>query len=110
MRAVWSLNDDESGIEEVLWAIGTTPFSQQLQPYTSVGRYNAAVNSQVALPHNASIFVSIVARNGVGLVERFTSNEVRIDHTPPFFGFLREGNGDNDVLFSSSAIMSASWE
>lgn len=38
LHARWELGDEESGVREYLWAVGTVERGEQLQPYTSTGR------------------------------------------------------------------------
>ena len=39
LRVHWEVGDEEGGVREFVWAIGTTERGEQLQPFTSTGTY-----------------------------------------------------------------------
>jgi len=83
LMANWQLSDEESGIAETLWALGTSEGGAQLQDFVPVGRQSSAVAEDLVLPHNASVYVTVVARNTLGAATTLSSAPVLVDLTPP---------------------------
>jgi hypothetical protein len=102
IAAQWNIDDEESGIQEFQWAIGTVPGGEQLQTYASVGRKTHATTSQLALAHGMEVYVSVLARNGAGVLTTLSSkNAVMIDQTAPTIGEVSVGGR---YQFDSSSI------
>lgn len=76
ISARWRFDDQQSGIVGHMWAIGTAPFGTNVQDYLSVGLSTEVVAADLTLRHNVTYYVSVVARNGVGLVANVTSEGV----------------------------------
>lgn len=78
ISAQWRFHDPESGVTENFWAIGTTPYGQDVQAYESIGMATEAANASLAgiLEHNTTYYVSVIATNGAGLSANATSGGV----------------------------------
>ena len=116
LTAHWAAADDESGIEDSFWAIGTTPGGDQLQPFTSVGQAVVVEASHLSVEHGDSMYVTAVVRNGAGLshvVGGSTSlgavtlqAKTVVDWTPPE-GRLFDGKAAVDADGHDSLVLSA---
>uniref|UniRef100_A0A1I8JEP6 EGF-like domain-containing protein n=1 Tax=Macrostomum lignano TaxID=282301 RepID=A0A1I8JEP6_9PLAT len=91
VHASWDVSDPESGISEVLWAIGTVRGGTQLLPFTQLGPANEA-KADVRLTHGSNVYVSVLAINGAGIPRLFHSQPDLIDLTPPAFDFVHDGS------------------
>uniref|UniRef100_A0A1I8G0Z7 Fibronectin type-III domain-containing protein n=1 Tax=Macrostomum lignano TaxID=282301 RepID=A0A1I8G0Z7_9PLAT len=91
VHASWDLQDEESGISSVHWAVGTVRGGTQLLPFTYVGPASEAT-AEVRLVHGSSVHVSVLAKNGAGLVRLFHSQPSLIDLTPPVIEYVTDGN------------------
>ena len=109
------IDDSQSDILSIEYALGTEPGGQQILPYTSNGDQNFAyldlTNFNIA--HNTSLYVSVVATNYAKLTKKFYSEPIRIDITPPeiYDGGLKEvleEEGD-DIDYSISSIVQLDW-
>ena len=76
ISARWTFHDEQSFVTEYMWAIGTVPFGTDTQPFTSVGLEGGATTTNLVLMHNTTYYVSVVARNGAGLVNNVTSDGI----------------------------------
>ena len=74
----WFFEDLESGIIEYRWAIGTTPYSIDIQQFTSVGLNTQAQNTNLegSLIHNTTYYITVEAKNGAGLSKIVTSDGI----------------------------------
>jgi len=73
LAASWRFSDEQSFIVDYSWAIGTAPFSTDVQGFTSVGVSTEADVSSLLLTHNTTYYVTVTATNGAGLVTTETS-------------------------------------
>ena len=76
ISAQWRFEDRESGIAAHSWAIGTEPFATDIQDFVNVGLANGATATGLSLIHNTTYYITVVARNGAGLVANVTSEGV----------------------------------
>ena len=78
ISARWLFRDLQSGIVEYLWAIGTRPFSVDVQMFESVGIATEAVNSNLSsvLQPNTTYYVTVIAINGAGVRSNATSGGI----------------------------------
>ena len=78
ISARWLFRDLQSGIVEYLWAIGTRPFSLDVQMFESVGIATEAVNSNLSsvLQPNTTYYVTVIAINGAGVRSNATSGGI----------------------------------
>ena len=91
----WDIFDPESGVREYLWAVGTVPGGEQLQPYTSTGAEREGVSERLSLSHSDVVFVSVVAWNYAGLERVVRSRGYTVDLTPPTIAEGGVVNGDS---------------
>ena len=63
----------------------------QLQEFKSVGVQLFGTNSDIYLPHNTTVYISVVAVNGAGLRTISYSDPLLIDLTPPEFDYVNDG-------------------
>ena len=104
IAAQWNVDDEESGIAEFQWAIGTIVGGEQLQTYTSVGRNTHASTSQLVLAQGMKVYVTVLAKNGAGVSTTLSSSAaVTIDQTPPTIGDVSDGGPYQFVGNSISA-------
>ncbi|XP_046574117.1 uncharacterized protein LOC124282192 [Haliotis rubra] len=73
IKAVWKCNDNQSGIMNYEWAIGTAPGGKELQTFVSTREYPGSVNSGLGglLEHNKTYYVTVRCTNGGGLVTTY---------------------------------------
>lgn len=102
----WHAADAESGISEIRWAVGTVAGGDQLVPFASVGQSFAAHAANMAVHHGDEVHVTLVVRNGAGLVSTTQGPATIVDWTPPV-GVVHDGDGAADVNGHSSRIVSA---
>ena len=76
ISARWLFIDAESGIVGYEWAIGTTPYGEDIQSFVSVTVSTQAINSSLELIHNTTYYVTVRARNGAGLSQVATSTGI----------------------------------
>ena len=78
ISARWLFRDLQSGIVEYLWAIGTRPFSMDVQNFESVGIATEAVKSNLSsvLQPNTTYYVTVIAINGAGVSSNATSGGI----------------------------------
>ncbi len=76
IAAGWRFSDEESFIVDYSWAIGTAPFSTDVQGFVSVGVATVGVATGLTLVHNTTYFVTVVATNGAGLTATLASSGV----------------------------------
>src|SRR3990172_1332965 len=67
LHAVWVSTDPETGIAEYQYAIGTTPQGTDIVGWTSIGTSNSVTHSGLSLLDGVDYYISVKARNGVGL-------------------------------------------
>ncbi|KAK3103480.1 hypothetical protein FSP39_019545 [Pinctada imbricata] len=77
IKAFWSCEDTESEIIEYLWAIGTSPGSEDVQLFTSTGKTASGTNSSFEglLTHESVFYVSVICKNGAGNQARFNDTK-----------------------------------
>ena len=71
----WGFSDPESGVVSYQWAVGSVPYGQDLQPYTSVGTATRGMNGSFLglLKNNVTYYATVRAYNGAGLSWTATS-------------------------------------
>jgi len=106
----WYIEDDDSGIAEYLWAIGTTPGGDQLMRYTTTGSQSWAVSPVLHLHHNMSLFISVLAWNHAGLETLVQSGKYIVDLTPPVLdGSLKNTQSELKLNYQSAGAVSVDW-
>ena len=78
MSVSWNFADEQSGISEYTWAIGTSPGATDVMNHTTVGTATYAISDRLLglLTHNVTYYVTVVAVNGAGLTTVSTSRGV----------------------------------
>jgi len=110
LYADWFVTDDDSGIAEYLWAIGTSQGGGQLMRYTSTGVQSWGVSPVLHLQHNTSLFISVLAWNHAGLETLVQSKEYVVDLTPPVLaGSLRNAQSELDLHYQPAGTISVDW-
>ena len=106
----WYITDNESGIAEYLWAIGTSQGGEQLMKYTSTANQPWGVSPVLHLQHNSSLFVSVLAWNHAGLETLVHSKEYIVDLTPPsLVGSLRNTQRELELHYQLAGALSVDW-
>ncbi|XP_070564497.1 uncharacterized protein [Ptychodera flava] len=106
--------DEQSGIDRYEWAVGTSPFSDDIVPVQTISSqiFNKCDND-VNLIHNTTYYSTLVAVNGAhkSLNTTVSSSGVLYDSTDPVMGWVHDGlDSSEDMLYSSSpATVSAIW-
>ena len=74
----WGFSDPESGVVSYQWAVGSSPYGQDLQPFTSVGTSTRGMNGSFLglLKNNVTYYATVRAYNGAGLNWTATSGGV----------------------------------
>ena len=70
----------------------------QLQNFKSVGRRQFDVNSNLNLPHQTTLYITVVATNGADLKTVIYSDPLLIDKTPPYISAVNDGNIEGNSL------------
>ena len=84
VEAVWNpFEDQESGIMEYRWGLGTTPDDTNAMNFTAVGRLTSGRADNVLLTHGVRYYVTVEAANGAGMTSHGWSSGFVVDITPP---------------------------
>ncbi|XP_019616823.1 PREDICTED: uncharacterized protein LOC109464312 [Branchiostoma belcheri] len=85
IKAFFNFIDNESGVKEYWWAIGTSLGSTDIQAFTYIGLNQAASNSELegTLQSNLTYYVTVKAINNVGLFSIGSSDGVQCLFDPP---------------------------
>ncbi|XP_072033178.1 uncharacterized protein [Amphiura filiformis] len=111
LQADWQFQDEESPIEEYMWAIGTVRGGTQLQDFMSLGDKTTAFITDLTLTHVSSVFVTVVARNKAGLTGVAYSKPKPVDFTPPEIVYVREEGGlTKDLDYTNNYVFYIGWE
>lgn len=106
LSASWWITDEQSGVEEYMWALGMVPGGEQLKRYSATGGNGWAYSDPLSYVHNSSVYLSVMASNNAGLSTVAYSEPIVVDLTPPELrGELIEGNGG----YFNSSVLSLDW-
>ncbi|XP_078664148.1 uncharacterized protein LOC144907219 [Branchiostoma floridae x Branchiostoma belcheri] len=85
IKAFFNFIDNESGVKEYWWAIGTSLGLTDIQAFTYIGLNQAASNSELegTLQSNLTYYVTVKAINNVGLFSIGSSDGVQCLFDPP---------------------------
>ncbi|KAK3801472.1 hypothetical protein RRG08_010052 [Elysia crispata] len=108
VNSVWHFEDPQTVIVDYMWAVGTIPGGTQLQNFVSVGKLNHGVAANLALTHNATVYVTVVATNLAGLTTKVNLNPVIVDMTGPEILDLSDSSG-LDIDYQTSYTIAANW-
>ncbi|KAL9987476.1 hypothetical protein ACROYT_G001789 [Oculina patagonica] len=108
VEAVWDpFEDQESGIMEYRWGLGTTPDDTDAMNFTSVGRMTSGKADSVLLTHGVRYYVTVEAANGAGMTSRGWSSGFVVDITPPE---LTEVTAGSKLWIGPTSGLRASWK
>lgn len=86
IKCIWKCDDEESGVVEYKWALGTSPGATDVMNYTSTGQSIMGVNSQLEgiLQHDQTYYATITCENGAGLISTYNDTKgVTVKLIPP---------------------------
>lgn len=75
--------DSESGIAQYEVCLGTTLEECDEISYQSTGLTTTHIFTNLKLRHQETYYITVKATNNAGLSTQVTSNEIKIDVTPP---------------------------
>ena len=105
----WSIDDEESGLADWAFSVGTSPGGGQLLPFASTLERCAELQ-ELDLPHGIEVFVGVKVTNRAGLTRLIHSNGYRIDLTPPtFVSGVQDGPGPVDIDYQQGSVLQAWW-
>ena len=105
----WSVDDEESGLADQSFSVGTAPGGGQLLSHTS-NLDSCAELQELALPHGAEVFVSLRVTNWAGLTRVIHSGALLVDLTPPIFASgVQDGPGPVDLDYLQGSLLQAQW-
>ncbi|KAL9987466.1 hypothetical protein ACROYT_G001779 [Oculina patagonica] len=108
VESVWNaFEDQESGIVEYRWGLGTTPDDTDAMNFTAVGRMTSGKADNVLLTHGVRYYVTVEAANGAGTTSRGWSSGFVVDVSPPE---LTEVTAGPNLWIGPSDNLHASWK
>ena len=106
LRATWSSEDPESGIQEYQYALGTSAGETEVVSWTSAGIATSITRSGLSLVDGQIYYFSVKARNGAGLWSAAGRGEgITVDASPPSTPIVTD---DGNYTISSTTLH-ASW-
>ena len=113
LSATWSAcEDDDSGVAEYQWAVGTSPGLSDILAFTSVGLSTTAARTVLPIAEGRTIYSTVRAVNGAGSSKVVSTDGVVIDPSPPstpeVFGGSRKG-GKYGQYENLQSTFSAYW-
>ena len=116
LRASWvNFTEQETKIASYRLAFGTSPGGDDAQDFTEVGLVNTAASSKLKVSQLTSgqrYYATVIAYNVLGMPSAMVSSDgIIVDYSPPMFlKPVHDGvDPDNDLKFTSSGYLSASW-
>ncbi|XP_028410829.1 uncharacterized protein LOC114533499 [Dendronephthya gigantea] len=85
------VKDVESGIHEIEYCVGSTPFNCFIKPFTSILKNNSFTCSDCNVDAGMTAFAVFRVTNGVNLSKIFVSDGVTVDSTPPEIQLVYDG-------------------
>ena len=86
-----NIEDSESGIRQIEYCVGTTPFNCFLKPFTSNHQNRSFICTECKIDAGMNVFAIFRATNGAGLSSIFASDGVTVDASPPEIQSLYDG-------------------
>ena len=84
VEVAWNpFEDQQSGIMEYHWGIGTTPDDTDVMNFITVGKMTSGKAGNLSLTHGVRYYVTVEAVNGAGMTSRGWSSGFVVDITPP---------------------------
>eukprot|EP01029_Cantina_marsupialis_P002792 TRINITY_DN1266_c0_g2_i3.p1 TRINITY_DN1266_c0_g2~~TRINITY_DN1266_c0_g2_i3.p1 ORF type:complete len:2346 (-),score=956.33 TRINITY_DN1266_c0_g2_i3:295-6780(-) len=120
VSATWSIDDFESGLTRIEWAIGTESNAEQFMKFKSVGLSSRGSISNLDVPHGTKYIVSVRAWNGAGNSVILKSTGCTVDIVAPTltdltFEQVADGlpSGVKDltgsIMYQSGLIVKPKW-
>ena len=104
MYGSWTSDDPESGIAECEMSVGTSPGSNDVASWQSVGNVTEFTLTGLHLEDGVTYYVNVRSRNGAGLWSGVGSSDgVLIDSTPPTTPVVIDDGDTTSVLDSLHA-------
>jgi hypothetical protein len=75
LHATWSSTDDETGIVEYQYAIGTSAGATDVVGWTSAGTATEVTHTELSLTTGTKYYISVKAKNGAGLWSEVGSSD-----------------------------------
>ncbi|NLN77249.1 MAG: PQQ-like beta-propeller repeat protein, partial [Armatimonadetes bacterium] len=109
LSASWESFDDESGISESHYAIGTTPGGADVLDWTSAGTALSMTHSGLSLEDGSTYFIAVKTRNGAGLwSEVGVSDGIIVDASPASTPLVVDDGDYTSNVSSLHAVWSSS--
>lgn len=77
-QANWSSNDPNSGVQNYYYALGSSPFSDDVVAWTSGGLNTSATVSNSGILQDTWYYFSLQSENGAGIKDSLASNGFRL--------------------------------
>lgn len=99
LHASWVSSDQESGVVEYQYALGTTQGATDVCTWTSVGTATSVTVTGLNLFVGQQYYFSVKVRNGVGLESMGYSDGILVSNNTPVFDVLEDKTGkENEQL------------
>ena len=102
------VTDQESGITQVEYCIGTTPVTCAHGADDALSSTSVTIHS-FRPEEQAVYYVTVAATNGAGLTRVMSSDKLAYDTTPPLPGRVVDGLGKDVDFVNSTDAMSVQW-
>ena len=99
--------DNETGIVEYFWCVGTQPMRDDIWVCESTGMRPNGSHYGLTLQHGDSYYVTVIACNGARMCSAAHSDGVTIDTTPPVMTYVRDGVMGPDMDYQVGIIICA---
>ncbi|HEX3044916.1 MAG TPA: S8 family serine peptidase [Bacillota bacterium] len=111
LSASWfSSSDPESGIKRYLYAIGTSPGSNDLVDWTDNGKATFVQRNDLSFTPSSTYYCTVKAENNAGLSNIAISNGRIFDPSPPSNIAMVNDGSSQDVAFTTySDRLTANW-
>ena len=87
LKASWKSLDSESGISKTEFCVGTVSNGCQVKTMTKITNNETELTCNYCdLRHQETYYITIRVQNGAGLFTLATTDEVKVDFTPPSVG------------------------
>lgn len=111
LEVTWEDISDSDSEVSYRWAIGTSEYGEQVQPYIDNGAATSALATGLRLSAGGDYYVSVIAVNMAGLQVVSTSQRVFVDPFSPVAGNVYDGIDASSpyVAQTSTSMLSCHW-